>query len=127
MKTLLRWLLAAGIVVALAIVTVAVVLAYMPSPDATISIDGETLSLSGFDGSAAAVLAAAAMALVSFILASALGIVAGILVVLLLTLLAIAAVSAVLLLLASPLLLLGWLVWRAASAARAPAPAAASS
>jgi hypothetical protein len=128
MKTLLRWLLAAGIVIVLAIATVAVALAYLPYPDATVRIDGETLSLSGLDGwAAAALLAAASMALVSFVLASALGIVAGIVVALLVALLAVAAVGAVLLLLASPFLLLGWLVWRAASGARAPTPAAVAS
>ena len=128
MKTLLRWLLAAGIVVVLAIATVAVALAYLPYPNATVRIDGETLSLSGLDGwEAGALLAGAATALVSFVLASALGIVAGIGVALLVALLVIAAVAAVLLILASPLLLLGWLLWRAASGARAPTPAGAAS
>ncbi len=128
MKTWLRWMLAAGIVIVLAIVTVAVMLSYMPYPNATMSIDGETLSLSGLDGwGAAAVLAAAAMALVSFVLASALAILAAVLAAMLTALLAVAAVAAVLLLLASPLLLIGWLLWRALSTARGQTPAAAAS
>ena len=127
MKTLLRWLLGAGIVVVLAVLTVAVVLAWLPYPEATIQIDGETLSLSGLDGwGAAAVLTAASMALVSFLLASAFGILAGILVAVLAAVLAVAAVAALLLVLASPLLLIGWLAWRALSGARTPTPAPAA-
>ena len=127
MKTLLRWLLGAGIVVVLAVLTVAVVLAWLPYPEATIQIDGETLSLSGLDGwGAAAVLTAASMALVSFFLASAFGILAGILVAVLAAVLAVAAVAALLLVLASPLLLIGWLAWRALSGARTPTPASAA-
>lgn len=128
MKTWLRWLLAAGIVIVLAIVTVAVMLSYMPYPNATMSIDGDTLSLSGLDGwGAAAVLTAAAMALVSFFLASALAILAGILVAVLTAVLAVAAVAAVLLLLTSPLLLVGWLLWRALTTSRPPTSAPAAS
>jgi len=127
MKTLLRWMLGAGIVVVLAVVTVAVVLASLPYPHATISIDGETLSMGGIDGwQAAAALAAAAMALVSLALASTLGILAGILVAVLAAVLAVAAVAALLLVLASPLLLIGWLAWRALSGARTPTPAPAA-
>ena len=111
MKTLLRWLLAAGIVVGLAVATVAVVLAYLPFPAATIVVDGETLSLSRLDGwETAAVLTAAAVALVSLVLASALGTIAGILVALLAALLAVAAIVAVLLLLAC-VPCWGWLLW----------------
>jgi hypothetical protein len=81
MRTLLRALLVAGLVVVAAVVVAAVALSYVPYPNATLTIDGETLSLSGLDGwQAAAVLAAGAMALVGFVIASALGILAGVVV-----------------------------------------------
>jgi hypothetical protein len=127
MRTLLRALLVAGLVVVAAVVVAAVALSYVPYPNATLTIDGETLSLSGLDGwQAAAVLAAGAMALVGFVIASALGILAGVVVAVLAALLAVAAVAVVALLLASPLLLVGWLLWRALRRSRSPPSSAAA-
>ena len=85
----------------------------LPLQHATISIDGQTFALSGFDGwhAAATIVAVAVVALIGIIVA-ALAVVFAIGVALLGVCIALLAVVASVALVASPLLFLGWLIWR---------------
>jgi hypothetical protein len=95
------------------VVVLAAVWSLLPLEHTTIAVDGETISLSGISGwrAALAVVAAVAAVMLALVIAAlavvlALGLaVFGIVVALL-------SVAGVLALVASPLLLLGWLVWR---------------
>jgi hypothetical protein len=95
------------------VVVLAAVWSLLPLEHTTIAVDGETISLSGISGwrAALAVVAAVAAVMLALVIAAlavvlALGLaVFGIVVALL-------CVAGVLALVASPLLLLGWLIWR---------------
>jgi hypothetical protein len=128
MKTVLRVALVGGVLIVLAIGLLALALSYGPYPDANIFIDGDAVSLDGIDGWAAAfVFTAAAMAMVGFALAVVLGVLASLAAAIVVALLGVGAAAVVLLVLASPILLVGWLVWRAVHGAKPSPPAAAAS
>jgi hypothetical protein len=114
MKTVLRVALVGGVLIVVSVALLALALSYGPYPDANIFIDGDALSLHGLDGWAAVfVFTAAALAIVGFAIAVVLGVLASLAVAVVVALLGLGAAAVVLLVLASPVLLVGWLIWRA--------------
>jgi|BarGraIncu00222A_1022003.scaffolds.fasta_scaffold192031_2 hypothetical protein len=98
--------------------------AALPLDHTTITIDGQTIALSGIEGwRAAAAIAAAVVAVFVALVVAALVVVFAVGVALLGIVVAALAVLASLALIASPLLFIGWLIWRLVR----PAPHAAVS
>ena len=126
--TAMRWLAALAALVLLVALAIGAALAAawsaLPPDGATLVIDGETIALPSLSGGQRA----AALALVVFAVLVTAAIVVGVVAIVLASVLFGLAVSALVsvltvLLAASPVLLLGWLVWRLS---KGPAPAAAT-
>ena len=98
MKTLLRSILAVAILAALVTFAAALAFSLVSSLHGTIVLDGDTVTLDGFEDWHATMAIAVVVALVVALFAVALGLLA-------------AAVSVLLCM--SPFLFAGWLVWRA--------------
>jgi hypothetical protein len=97
----------------LLVALLALVWSALPLEHATISIDGETIALSGIEGwRAALVIAGAIVAVLVAAVVAALAVVFAIGVAALGVIVAMLAVLASIALVASPLILVGWLIWR---------------
>lgn len=108
------------------VVALAIAWSALPLDRATISIDGETISLSAIDGwRAALVIAAAGAGVLIALIVGALSVVFALLAAALSILLALIIVVAVLALVASPALLVVWAIWRLARPANGARVAAA--
>ena len=127
-RTAMRWLAALAALVLLVALAIGAALAAawsaLPPDGATLVIDGETIALPSLSGGQRA----AALALVVFAVLVTAAIVVGVVAIVLASVLfglAISALVSVLtvLLAASPVLLLGWLIWRLS---KGPAPAGAT-
>ena len=130
MSTRFAWgrALAVSLLLAFVAVVVALTLAWamLPLDHTTISIDNETVRLSGIDGWHVALLIAAASAGVLIALVTgALAIVFGLLAAAFSIALALAIVIATLALVASPVLIVAWVIWRIARPSTSARPATA--
>lgn len=95
------------------VVVLALVWAALPLQHTTITINGETIALSGIEGwRAALVITAAVVAVLVGLVVAALAVVFAVGVAALGVVVSVLAVLASLALLASPLLFIGWLIWR---------------
>lgn len=119
MSTRFAWgrALATSLLLAFVAVAVALTLAWsiLPLDHTTISIDDETVRLSGIEGwHVALVIGAASAAVLIALVVGALAIVFGLLAAAFSIALALAIVIATLALVASPLLIVAWAIWRVA-------------
>ena len=126
MRTLLRLILALGIVVALAAIVAGVLVWQLPAPHGTITLGDESVVLHGFDdldGRLAVLgIAIATAAVIGTVTAAAVAVVFALGAALLAIAGAMLAVAGAVLLTASPLILIGWLLWLVLRAPR-PLPA----
>lgn len=108
------------------VIGMAVAWSFLPLDHTTITIDDETIRLSGIDGwrIAVAITAASAGVLIALIIA-ALAVVCSLLAAALSIAVALAVVVATLALVASPVLVLVWAIWRVARPSNSSRPAAA--
>jgi hypothetical protein len=111
------WSGAAAALLLLALVVVAALMvawAALPLDGTTITVDGETFSLANLSGGqVAAVFAIGIVATIAALLLAALAVIVGLAAAVLGIGVGILATAASLTLVASPLLLIGWLLWRA--------------
>jgi len=130
MNTGFAWGRAVAIALLLAflaiVVGMAVAWSFLPLDHTTITIDDETVRLSGIDGwrIAVAIAAASAGVLIALVI-GALAVVFGLLAAALSIAVALAIVVATLALVASPVLVLVWAIWRVARPSNSGRPAAA--
>ena len=108
------------------VVGMAVAWSFLPLDHTTITIDDETVRLSGIDGwRIAVVIAAASAGVLIALIIGALAVVFGLLAAALSIAVALAIVVATLALVASPVLVLAWAIWRVARPSNPGRPAAA--